>query len=111
MADQDHQFVTPFSIHHGRHSRPNDGVASARLCPAFLCLQRKDGSKRAARGATIAELISSVGEFMTLAPGDLTITGTLAGVGMGMAPPDFMKAGDLMEIVIRSEGMLRSKTL
>ncbi len=33
---------------------------------------------------------------MTLLPGDVVITGTPSGVGLGMKPPQFLKRGDVM---------------
>jgi 2,4-diketo-3-deoxy-L-fuconate hydrolase len=42
----------------------------------------------------VAELIAYVSAFMTLEPGDLIATGTPAGVGMGMKPPQYLRAGD-----------------
>lgn len=38
-------------------------------------------------------LVSYVSEFMTLLPGDVISTGTPAGVGFGMKPPQYLKAG------------------
>jgi len=35
----------------------------------------------------VATLVSYVSEFITLLPGDLISTGTPAGVGLGMKPP------------------------
>lgn len=39
-------------------------------------------------------LVSYVSRFMSLQPGDLISTGTPPGVGMGMKPPRFLRAGD-----------------
>lgn len=39
-------------------------------------------------------IVSYLSQMMTLAPGDLIITGTPAGVGMGAKPQQFLKAGD-----------------
>ncbi len=46
----------------------------------------------------VAELIAYVSAFMTLEPGDLIATGTPAGVGMGMKPPQYLKAGDRVRL-------------
>lgn len=43
-------------------------------------------------------LIHYISQFMTLEPGDLISTGTPAGVGMGMKPQTFLKAGDVVEL-------------
>lgn len=42
----------------------------------------------------VAELVAYVSRFMTLNPGDVVSTGTPGGVGMGMNPPCYLKAGD-----------------
>ncbi len=46
----------------------------------------------------VAELIACVSTYMTLEPGDLIATGTPAGVGMGMKPPQYLKAGDRVRL-------------
>lgn len=56
---------------------------------------------------SVAEVLSYLSQFMTLLPGDLVITGTPAGVGLGMKPPQFVKSGDLMEL---SAGVLGTQT-
>jgi 2,4-didehydro-3-deoxy-L-rhamnonate hydrolase len=57
----------------------------------------------------VATLVSYVSQFMTLLPGDLISTGTPAGVAMGMKPPVFLKAGDVVELGI--EGLGESRQL
>ncbi|MBT6452476.1 MAG: hypothetical protein HOK60_05665, partial [Planctomycetes bacterium] len=42
--------------------------------------------------------------YMTLLPGDVISTGTPAGVGLGLDPPRFLKAGDVMELFIEGLG-------
>jgi len=49
-------------------------------------------------------LVSYVSQFMTLLPGDVISTGTPAGVGLGMKPPQYLKAGDVVELGIDSLG-------
>ena len=56
----------------------------------------------------VAHLVSYVSRFMTLYPGDLIITGTPPGVGMGVKPnPVFLKAGDEMRLGIDKLGEQR----
>ncbi len=43
-------------------------------------------------------LVYYISRFMTLEPGDLITTGTPAGVGLGMKPPTYLKAGDSVEL-------------
>jgi 2,4-didehydro-3-deoxy-L-rhamnonate hydrolase len=54
-------------------------------------------------------LIHYISQFMTLEPGDLISTGTPPGVGLGMKPPQYLKAGDLVELEI--EGLGRQRQL
>lgn len=55
----------------------------------------------------LPHLISYTSQFMTLLPGDIISTGTPAGVGLGMKPPIYLKAGDVVELGI--EGLGESK--
>lgn len=47
---------------------------------------------------SVAEIVSHLSQFMTLLPGDVIVTGTPSGVGLGMKPPLFLKRGDVMEL-------------
>jgi 2-keto-4-pentenoate hydratase/2-oxohepta-3-ene-1,7-dioic acid hydratase in catechol pathway len=40
-----------------------------------------------------------------LLPGDIISTGTPAGVGMGLKPPRYLKAGDVVELGIDGLGV------
>ena len=46
----------------------------------------------------VVKLVSYVSHFITLHPGDIISTGTPPGVGAGMKPPTFLKAGQMMKI-------------
>jgi 2,4-didehydro-3-deoxy-L-rhamnonate hydrolase len=46
----------------------------------------------------IAEIVAHLSIFMTLLPGDVIVTGTPEGVGLGMKPPQFLKRGDIVEV-------------
>jgi 2,4-didehydro-3-deoxy-L-rhamnonate hydrolase len=52
----------------------------------------------------VAHLISYISQFMTLLPGDVICTGTPSGVGMGMKPPQFLKAGDTVRLGVEGLG-------
>jgi 2-keto-4-pentenoate hydratase/2-oxohepta-3-ene-1,7-dioic acid hydratase in catechol pathway len=53
----------------------------------------------------VAELVSYISEFATLEPGDVIITGTPPGVGLGKKPtPIFLKPGDTVELGIEGMG-------
>ncbi|OHV80805.1 fumarylacetoacetate hydrolase family protein [Rhizobium sp. LCM 4573] len=52
----------------------------------------------------VAFLVSYLSQFMSLHPGDVISTGTPPGVGLGMKPPRFLKAGDVVELGIEGLG-------
>ena len=58
-----------------------------------------------------AKIVSYLSECMTLMPGDLIITGTPPGVGLGMKPPRFLKAGDVMTLGIDKLGEQRQRVV
>lgn len=53
----------------------------------------------------VAQIVAYVSRFMTLLPGDIVITGTPAGVGLGMKPQQFLKRGDVVTLSIDGLGM------
>jgi len=59
----------------------------------------------------VATLVSYVSEFMTLLPGDVISTGTPAGVGLGMKPPQYLKPGDIVELGIEGLGESRQQVV
>ena len=54
-------------------------------------------------------LVSYLSKFMSLQVGDLITTGTPPGVGMGMKPQVFLKAGDKLKLSIENLGEQNSK--
>ena len=56
-------------------------------------------------------IVSYISRFMTLLPGDVIATGTPPGVGLGMKPPQFLKAGDEMRLSIEGLGEQRQKVV
>ena len=59
----------------------------------------------------VPKLISYISQFMTLLPGDLISTGTPSGVGMGMNPQRFLRAGDVIELGIDGLGEQRQEAI
>ena len=55
----------------------------------------------------VQEVISYLSQFMSLMPGDIISTGTPEGVGLGMDPQVFLKAGDEVELGIDGLGTAR----
>ncbi len=60
---------------------------------------------------SVAKIVSHLSEYMTLMPGDVIITGTPPGVGLGMKPPRFLKAGDVMTLGIEGLGEQRQRVV
>jgi 2-keto-4-pentenoate hydratase/2-oxohepta-3-ene-1,7-dioic acid hydratase in catechol pathway len=54
-------------------------------------------------------LVSYLSQFMSLLPGDIISTGTPPGVGMGMKPPRYLKAGEVVELGIEGLGSQRQQ--
>jgi 2,4-diketo-3-deoxy-L-fuconate hydrolase len=59
----------------------------------------------------VATLVSYVSQFMTLLPGDVISTGTPAGVGLGMNPPVYLQAGDVVDLGIEGLGESRQQVI
>ncbi|HYC36466.1 MAG TPA: fumarylacetoacetate hydrolase family protein [Usitatibacter sp.] len=57
----------------------------------------------------IPRLLSELSEGLTLEPGDIIATGTPAGVGHARNPPEFLKAGDVVETEVEGLGLLRNR--
>jgi 2-keto-4-pentenoate hydratase/2-oxohepta-3-ene-1,7-dioic acid hydratase in catechol pathway len=64
---------------------------------------RQDGSTKTMVYG-VAFLVSYLSQFMSLMPGDIISTGTPPGVGLGMKPPRYLKAGDVVELGIEGLG-------
>ena len=59
----------------------------------------------------VKTIVSYLSRYMTLEPGDIITTGTPPGVGLGMKPPLFLKAGDKMHLGISGLGEQRQKVV
>ena len=55
---------------------------------------------------SIETIISTLSQGMTLEPGDIIATGTPAGVGKGLNPPQFLQPGDTIAITVEGIGTL-----
>ena len=60
---------------------------------------------------TCAHILHYVSQFMVLEAGDVITTGTPPGVGLGMKPPLFLKAGDVMTLGIEGLGQQQQKVV
>lgn len=57
---------------------------------------------------SVAELLTFCSRHFVLEPGDVLLTGTPSGVGMSMAPPRSLRAGDVVEVEVERIGTLRN---
>jgi 2-keto-4-pentenoate hydratase/2-oxohepta-3-ene-1,7-dioic acid hydratase in catechol pathway len=94
----------PWIVHHSEISNPEK-----------LKIETKVNGEVRQKGNTsdfifdIRTMIAELSKGMTLEAGDIIATGTPAGVGKGMKPPVFLKAGDTIEITIEGIGTLRNE--
>jgi len=83
--------------------------------PQNLSMWLDVNGERMQKGSTqtmifnVAQIVSYVSHFMILEPGDVITTGTPPGVGMGMKPPRYLKAGDVMSLGIEGLGEQRQR--
>ena len=57
---------------------------------------------------TVDELVVYLSSLMTLEPGDLLLTGTPEGVGLGRRPPAYLKPGDRVRTGVDGIGELQN---
>jgi 2-keto-4-pentenoate hydratase/2-oxohepta-3-ene-1,7-dioic acid hydratase in catechol pathway len=57
----------------------------------------------------VPTLIETISRGITLIPGEVIATGTPAGVGMGFAPPRYLRPGDVVRIAIEGLGEIRNR--
>jgi 2-keto-4-pentenoate hydratase/2-oxohepta-3-ene-1,7-dioic acid hydratase in catechol pathway len=57
---------------------------------------------------SVRNIIATLSRYMDLRVGDLVITGTPEGVGMGMKPPVYLQPGDVVEVEVEGLGMQRA---
>ena len=57
----------------------------------------------------VPRIIAELSAGLTLEPGDIISTGTPAGVGHARTPPEFLKAGDLLETEVGGIGVLKNR--
>ncbi|USX19581.1 fumarylacetoacetate hydrolase family protein [Oxalobacteraceae bacterium OTU3REALA1] len=111
-----------------RHQQWDMGKSFDTFCPMgpwIVTADQLDGTKTRVRcwvngelrqdGPTenlifdIPTLIETISRGITLYPGDVIATGTPAGVGLGMKPPRFLCAGDVVRIEIDGIGTIENK--
>ncbi len=111
-----------------RHSQWDLGKSFDTFCPMgpwVVTADELDGTRTRVRGWVNGELrqdalttdlifdiptlIETCSRGITLYPGDIIATGTPAGVGMGLKPPQYLKAGDVVRIEIDGIGSIENR--
>ena len=59
----------------------------------------------------VAAVVADVSRYMTLLPGDVITTGTPPGVALGMKPPVWLKAGDVITLGVDGLGTQKQKVV
>jgi 2-keto-4-pentenoate hydratase/2-oxohepta-3-ene-1,7-dioic acid hydratase in catechol pathway len=72
--------------------------------------RRQDGNTKTMVSG-VAFLVSYLSQFMSLLPGDVISTGTPPGVGLGMKPPVFLRAGQTIRLGIDGLGVQTQRTV
>ncbi|HEY4295178.1 MAG TPA: fumarylacetoacetate hydrolase family protein [Paraburkholderia sp.] len=93
--------VTPDEVNHARNLT---------LTLSVNGLQRQCGNT-SDMIFSVDRIVSYVSSFMALQPGDLIITGTPAGVGMGMKPPAYLRDGDVIDMAITGLGTQKHRVV
>ena len=90
-----------------------DEVADPQDLPMWLTVNGKTMQNGSTKTMVygVAHLVSYLSQFMTLHPGDVISTGTPPGVGLGMKPPQYLKAGDVVELGIAGLGQQRQDVI
>ena len=93
----------------GPHLVTADEIADVHVLRMWLSVNgtTMQDSSTAKMVFKVPQLVSYISRFMTLLPGDVVCTGTPAGVGLGMVPPQYLKAGDVIELGIDKIGVMR----
>ena len=73
--------------------------------------ERRQTGNTATMIFSVAQIISHLSTLFTLHPGDVISTGTPPGVGGGMKPPTFLKAGDVVTLGIDGLGEQRQNVV
>jgi 2-keto-4-pentenoate hydratase/2-oxohepta-3-ene-1,7-dioic acid hydratase in catechol pathway len=121
VSARDHQYVT------GQFSWSKSFDTFCPLGPVLVTLDEVDVGALpietrlngdVVQSSTTADLVFSVPQLVawvtqgqTLAPGDVILTGTPAGVGAARTPPRFLQDGDVVEITVGGVGTLRNRVV
>src|SRR5947209_12773363 len=90
-----------------------DEVANPQKLDMWLSVNGKTCQKGSTRTMIfgVAHIVWYCSQFFIMEPGDVIITGTPPGVGLGMKPPQFLKAGDVVRLGIEGLGEQEQKVV
>ena len=90
----------------GPYLATRDEIADPQTLSMRLAVNGKTRQSGSTRDMifSVAELVSYISRFMSLQPGDVILTGTPAGVGLGQKPPVYLKPGDVVTASIEGLG-------
>ena len=90
-----------------------DEVANPQKLDMWLSVNGKTCQKGSTRTMIfgVAHIVWYCSQFFIMEPGDVIITGTPPGVGLGMKPPQFLKAGDVVRLGIAGLGEQQQKVV
>lgn len=91
----------------------SDEVGDPQALDLFLDVngERRQTGNTSTMIFSVKEIVAYLSTVMALEPGDVITTGTPPGVGMGMKPPVFLKAGDVMTLGIAGLGEQSQKVV
>jgi 2-keto-4-pentenoate hydratase/2-oxohepta-3-ene-1,7-dioic acid hydratase in catechol pathway len=89
-----------------------DEIGDPQALDMFLDIdgQRKQTGSTRTMIFSVQKIVSYVSHFLTLHPGDVITTGTPPGVGLGQKPPQFLRAGQTVQLGIEGLGVQRQST-
>jgi len=85
--------------------------------PQSLSMQLTVNGEVRQKGSTktmifgVAHIVWYCSQFMVMDPGDVIVTGTPPGVALGMKPPKFLKAGDVVRLTMDGLGEQTQKVV
>jgi 2-keto-4-pentenoate hydratase/2-oxohepta-3-ene-1,7-dioic acid hydratase in catechol pathway len=87
-----------------------DEVADPQNLPLTLDVngRRRQNGTTATMIFDVLHIVHYLSHFLLLEAGDVVLTGTPPGVGMGLKPPEFLRAGDVVELGVSGLGNQRS---
>jgi len=90
-----------------------DEIADPQKLDIWLTVNGQSRQKGSTRTMIfgVEHLVWYCSQFFVMEPGDVIITGTPPGVGLGMKPPQFLKAGDVVRLGIAGLGEQQQKVV